>query len=186
MFHLTWSWATSRTQTMCRKFRWTCFQYTGKTGPLPHVLFPEYFQSISIPRKTFPFYGIGQSYGNWIFQPFSTIFPKYFHIMEELNFCQSLISCNKNCKATLYLGWRYRYKRGKSNKLGSYQIHFSVPLFDIISWELSRSVLELIYSSIHFLLKMAINCGVEGFASCGSGGLVVLWKVCYSLVAWRI
>ena len=25
---------------------------------------------------------------------------------------------------------------------------------------------------------MAVNLGEEGFASCGSDGLVVLWKVC--------
>ena len=52
-----------------------------------------YFQNISIPRKTFPYYGIGQNYGNWIFHPFFknhfviifTIFPKlYFHTMEEV------------------------------------------------------------------------------------------------------
>ena len=30
----------------------------------------------------------GQNYGNWIFQPFSTIFPKYFHAMEEVLFFQ--------------------------------------------------------------------------------------------------
>ena len=52
------------------------------------VLFPEYFQiisteNISIPRKTFPYYGIGQNYGNWIFQPFSAILSKYFHTMEK-------------------------------------------------------------------------------------------------------
>ena len=27
--------------------------------------------------------GIGQNYGNWIFQPFSIIFPQYFHAMER-------------------------------------------------------------------------------------------------------
>ena len=29
--------------------------------------------------RIFPYYGIGQNCGNWIFQPFSTIFPKYCH-----------------------------------------------------------------------------------------------------------
>ena len=29
-----------------------------------------YFQNISIPRRTFPHYGIIQNYGNWIFQSF--------------------------------------------------------------------------------------------------------------------
>ena len=51
---------------------------------------PNYFQivqhvvllHIQIP----PYYGIGQIYGNWIFQPFFfTIFPKYIHIVEEVN-----------------------------------------------------------------------------------------------------
>ena len=28
-----------------------------------------------------------------------------------------------------------------------------------------------------FSLKMAVNLGEEGFASCASDGLVVLWKV---------
>ena len=49
---------------------------TGKTGPLHN-------HSI-----IFPYYGIGQNYGNWIFQPFSTIFPKYFHTMEMVQFFQ--------------------------------------------------------------------------------------------------
>ena len=39
------------------------------------VLFPEYFQSIS-RMFPFPYYGIGQNYGNWIFRPSFTIFPK--------------------------------------------------------------------------------------------------------------
>ena len=37
-----------------------------------------YFQNISIPRKTFPYYG------NWIFQPFSAISAKCFHTVEEV------------------------------------------------------------------------------------------------------
>ena len=41
-------------------------------------IFSEYFQNISIPRTiTFPYYGIEQNYGNWIFQHFYTIFPVY-------------------------------------------------------------------------------------------------------------
>ena len=65
---------------------------TGKTGPLPHYgsfisrIFLEYFHA---PRKTFPYYGIGQNYGNWIFQPFFlTILTRYFHTMEEVQFFQ--------------------------------------------------------------------------------------------------
>ena len=46
---------------------------TGRTGPVPRF----YIQSISITRKTFPYYGNGQNYGNWISQPFSTIFQCY-------------------------------------------------------------------------------------------------------------
>ena len=54
---------------------------------------PNYFQivqhvvllHIQIP----PYYGIGQIDGNWIFQPFFfTIFPKYIHIVEEVNIFQ--------------------------------------------------------------------------------------------------
>ena len=48
--------------SMVRKF---CFQDISRA-------FLEYF---SIPRKTFPFYEIGQNFGNWNSQPFSTIFP---------------------------------------------------------------------------------------------------------------
>ena len=45
------------------------------------VLFPEYFQNISMPRKTFPYYGIGHSYGIRIFQPFSL---QYFQNISTL------------------------------------------------------------------------------------------------------
>ena len=44
-----------------------------------------YFQNIS---WIFPYYETGQNYGNRIFQPFSTIFPKQFHTMKEVLFCQ--------------------------------------------------------------------------------------------------
>ena len=40
------------------------------------VLFPEYFWNIPTPRKIFPCYGIGQNYGNWIFQPLLQYFQK--------------------------------------------------------------------------------------------------------------
>ena len=42
-------------------------------------VFQEYFHT----TETFPCYGIGHNYGNWIFQPFA-IFPKYFRTMEEV------------------------------------------------------------------------------------------------------
>ena len=51
--------------------------FTLKKPDLFHsmeVLFPEYFQNISIPRTTSPYYGTGQNCGNWIFKPFSTTF----------------------------------------------------------------------------------------------------------------
>ena len=32
---------------------------------------------------------------------------------------------------------------------------------------------------LYFFLQMAVNLGEEGFASCGSDGLVVLWKVSF-------
>ena len=60
------------------------------------VLLAENSQSIS---RIFPYhagkhfceyYGIGQNYGNWIFQTFSTIFPKYSPSMEEAQFSQWL------------------------------------------------------------------------------------------------
>ena len=35
-----------------------------------------YFQNISIPRKICPYHGTGQNYGNWIFQPFSSMLWK--------------------------------------------------------------------------------------------------------------
>ena len=42
-------------------------------------------------RETFPYYGIGKkNCGNWIFQPFSTIFPKYFHSNEEVQHSSGL------------------------------------------------------------------------------------------------
>ena len=37
----------------------------------------ECFLNISTPRKTFPYYGIGQNYRKWILQPLSIIFPYY-------------------------------------------------------------------------------------------------------------
>ena len=43
------------------------------------VLFPEYFHQYFISI-------VWNNYRNWIFQPFSTIFPKYFHTMEEFQF----------------------------------------------------------------------------------------------------
>ena len=55
--------------------------YTGKTGPLTRYgsfisrIFLEYFLKISTPRKTFPYHGNEQNCRNWIFQPFSIIFP---------------------------------------------------------------------------------------------------------------
>ena len=48
------------------------------------VLFPQYFQSISIPLKTFPHYGIEQNYGNWT----SNLFLQYFHTMKEVQYFQ--------------------------------------------------------------------------------------------------
>ena len=53
---------------------------SGKTGPLPECgsfisrILPEYFLNIFTPRKTFPYYGIGQNYGKL---DFPTIFPNY-------------------------------------------------------------------------------------------------------------
>ena len=45
--------------------------------------FSTFFYKIA---KIFPYYGIGENYGNWIFQPFSTNLPKYFHTVEEVHF----------------------------------------------------------------------------------------------------
>ena len=67
--------------------------HAGKTGPSPQYgsyvsrIFPEYF-NVSISRTTFPYYGFGQNYGNWIFQIFYTIFRIYFHTMYEVQFFQ--------------------------------------------------------------------------------------------------
>ena len=51
------------------------------------VLFSEYLQTIS---RIFPYHGQHtmelDKTGNWIFQPFSTIFTKYSHTMEEVPF----------------------------------------------------------------------------------------------------
>ena len=71
--------------------------FTGKTRPLPRYksfiskIFAKYFYNIYIPRTIFPHYGIGHNFGNWIFQAFSTIFPKYFHIMETVQYSLSLL-----------------------------------------------------------------------------------------------
>ena len=40
------------------------------------------FQNISIPRKTFPYHGIGQNCGYWIFQNFSTVVLEYSYAGE--------------------------------------------------------------------------------------------------------
>ena len=58
-------------------------------GPPPQVYFQNIFRIFlenSIPGKTHTllYNGIGQNYGNLILQPFSTIFLKYFHAMEEV------------------------------------------------------------------------------------------------------
>ena len=53
-----------------------CKTLSGEVG----LLNKDYyllFQNISIPQRTLPYYGTGPNYGNWIFQPFSSIFPKY-------------------------------------------------------------------------------------------------------------
>ena len=59
--------------------------YTGKTG-----LLPQYGRFISRVSRIFPYHGKRfhtiQNYENWIFQPFSTIFPKYFQTVEEIQF----------------------------------------------------------------------------------------------------
>ena len=62
--------------------------------------------NISILRRTFPYYGIGQNYGNRIFRPFSAIFPKYFHTMEEVECFQCCsffrqINCQNSIKIYL-------------------------------------------------------------------------------------
>ena len=68
------------------------YSYTGKTGPqygsFISTLFLGYFFHTT---KTFPYYGIG-NYRNWIFQPFSTIFSKCFHILwKNFNFPSVII-----------------------------------------------------------------------------------------------
>ena len=65
----------------------TCMKH-WKTSPTVWKfsnLFSEDFQKIS---RIFPYYGIGQNYGNRIFQPFSIILPKNFQNMEEVRFFQ--------------------------------------------------------------------------------------------------
>ena len=65
------------------------------------VLFAEYSHSISIPRNTFPYYGIGQNYGNWIFQPFSSIFLKYLRTIDEGQFFQCFPPLNASPNLTV-------------------------------------------------------------------------------------
>ena len=78
---ISWRWKLS---TLCDDFLST----EKNPGPLPqHGIFPEYFLNISTPRKTFSYYGIGQNFGNWIFPPFSTTFPKYFCTFEQIFQC---------------------------------------------------------------------------------------------------
>ena len=64
---------------------------TEKSEPLPQYgsfisrIFPEYLKNISIPRKSFPNYGIGQNNGDWIFQPY-TIFYNISMLWKSFNF----------------------------------------------------------------------------------------------------